>query len=132
MKSALCEPSDLRLLANIAFLASRMRWQEESDKIFDALADSVETKADLLFAWLSARCSTGDMSGAGAVLSRMEALPPDAAEIVMMARCYFLCCCHSPEWVEIARRVTRAGPQAFGYAAADAMLAEHESGQRIR
>ena len=131
MKSAVCPPSDLRLLANVAFLAARMRWHEESDKIFDALLDVVETKADLLFTWLSARCEAGDMAGAGAVLARMDQLPPEAAEIVMMARCYFLCCCHSPEWVEIARRVTRAGPQAFGYATAGAMLAENEARQRL-
>jgi len=130
MDSPVCQPSDLRLLGNIAFLAARMRWREESDRIFEALADVVETKADLLFAWMSARCETGDLPGAGEVLARMEKLPADAAEIVMMARCYFLCCCNSPEWVDIARRVTRTGPQTFGYGTASAMLTEHAGRQR--
>lgn len=132
MSDALCEVADLRLLGNIAFLAARMRWQEESDAIFGALVDQVQTKAELMFAWMSARCEAGDMAGAGRVLARMEALAPQAGEIVIMARCYFLCCCQSPEWVDIARHVLRAGPQAFGYETAGAMLAEHDTRTRVR
>lgn len=121
-----CKPSDLRLLGNIAFLATKMHWRDEADEIYGALAPVVESKADLLFAWLGARCELNDLEGACEVMARLESLPDAPADMVLMARCYLQCCGNIPEWVENTRRLVREGPRTFGYETACAMLEEHD------
>ena len=125
-----CDSSHLRLLGNIAFLAVKMRWEDEAETIFGALAEVVETKADLYFAWLGARCELGDLAGASELMARLEALPDAPADRVLMARCYLQCCCNAPEWVDNARHVVRGGPDAFGYETAQAMLEEYDLQRR--
>ena len=130
MTDIACDAPQLRLLGNIAFLAAKMRWRDEAETIYGALSDVVETKADLYFAWLAARCELGDLAGACEVMARMEILPGAPADMVLMARCYLQCCGNAPEWVDSARRVVRGGPDAFGYETALAMLEEHDLQQR--
>ena len=120
-----CDSSHLRLLGNIAFLAAKMQWRDEAETIYSALSEVVETKADLYFAWLGARCELGDVAGACELMARLESLPDAPADMVLMARCYLQCCGDAPEWVDSARHVTRGGPGAFGYETAQAMLDEH-------
>jgi hypothetical protein len=119
-------PSDLRLLGNIAYLATKMRWQDEGEALYGALAPVVQSQADLYFAWLAARCEFGDIEGACALMDRLERLPGAPADLLLMARCYLQCCCNAPEWVDTARRVVRGGPEHFGYDTARAMLDEHD------
>ena len=126
MQSSPCTPSDLRLLGKVAYLAAKMRWQEEAETVFDALVPVVENPADVLFAWLAARCDFGDLQGACQLMARLEALNGVPADLVLMARCYLQCCGNAPEWVDTARHVVRGGPDAFGYETARAMLDEHD------
>lgn len=126
MTEPLCYPSDVRLLGNIGFLATKMQWREEAETIYRALESSVHTKAELYFTWLSARCEFGDLDGACEVMARLESLPGVPSDMVAMARCYLQCCANAPEWVDNARRIVRAGPDAFGYETARAMLEEHD------
>lgn len=125
------DPSHLRLLGNIAFMATKMRWQDEAETIYGALEPVVETKAELYFAWLGARCEFGDMAGAFDLMARLESLPDAPADMVQMARCYLQCCIDAPEWVDTAHHVVRGGPDAFGYETAQAMLKEHDLRQRL-
>jgi hypothetical protein len=126
MTEHLCTTAELRLLGNIAFLATKMRWQDEAESIHAALAGAVESKAELCFAWLASRCELGDLDGACELMARLERLPDVKADMVLMARCYLQCCGNAPEWVDSARRVVRAGPDSFGYETARAMLEEHD------
>jgi hypothetical protein len=121
-----CDSAHLRLLGNIAFVAAKMQWQDEAEAIYGALAPVVETKVELYFAWMGARCELGDMAGACELMARLESLPDAPADMLLMARCYVQCCGNAPEWVDSARRVVQGGPDAFGYETALAMLEEHD------
>jgi hypothetical protein len=126
MTTSPCTPADLRLLANIAYLAGKMRWQDEAESLYGALAPVVQSQPDLYFAWLAARCEFGNLDGARELMLRLEALPDAPADLVLMARCYLQCCANLPDWVDTARRVVRGGPEAFGYETARALLEEHD------
>src|SRR5438132_13847900 len=119
-----CDSSHLRLLGNIAFVAAKMHWQDEAEAIYAALAPVVETKGELYFAWLGARCELGDLAGACEVMAWLESLPDAPADMVLMARCYLQCCGNAPECVDSARRVVRGGPHASGDETAAALLDE--------
>lgn len=121
----LCESSDLRLLANVAYLAAKMRWSDESDQLYEAIAEVTQTPAEVLFAWISARCETGDHDGARELLERLLALPqttPEAAEMAEMAQCCVACASDAADWVNRARAIVARGPACFGYETAQAML----------
>lgn len=120
-----CSAADLRLLGNVAVLACKMRWQEEAETLFGALAPVVENRAEVTFAWLAARCQFGDLPGACELMARLEASGDSPADLLLMARCYLQCSGNAPEWVDTARHVVRGGPDAFGYETALAMLDEH-------
>ena len=128
--SPLCDSPDLRLLANVAFLAVKMRWQDEADEIFAAVADASVTPWEVVFAWLVARCDLGDGDGAADLLERLRGFDATRPGMVPMAECCVAAACGSPDWVAKAQRIVRAGPTAFGHETAQAMLSEHDARRR--
>jgi hypothetical protein len=128
--SPLCDGTDLRLLANVAFLAVKMRWQEEADEIFAAVADASATPWEVVFAWIAGRCELGDGEGAAELLERLRGCDAARAGMVPMAECCVAAACGSPEWMVLAQRIVRAGPGAFGYETAQAMLSEQGTRSR--
>lgn len=128
--SPLCDATDLRLLANVAFLAVKMRWQEEADEIFAAVADASATPWEVVFAWIAGRCELGDGEGAAELLERLRGLAGARVGMVPMAECCVAAACGSPQWVAQAQRIVRAGPGTFGYETAQAMLSEQGIGSR--
>jgi hypothetical protein len=115
------KPADLRLLTHIGYLAMKMKWAEEGEAIFGALIEVVQSKAELYFTWLVARCELNDMPGASELLVTLQKIEAPA-DMLLMARCYVECCSDRPEWTATAKKVVQSGPGTFGYETACSML----------
>jgi hypothetical protein len=103
------KPADLRLLTHIGYLAMKMKWAEEGEAIFGALIEVVQSKAELYFTWLVARCELNDMPGASELLVTLQKIEAPA-DMLLMARCYVECCSGPPQ----PRRSCRAVPGPSG------------------
>jgi hypothetical protein len=121
MNQPICQPPDLRLLTHIGYLAMKMKWAEEGEAIFTALIEVVQSKVELYFTWLVARCELNNMSGASELMARLEQLKAPA-DMLLMARCYIECCSDSPQWTVTAKKIVQGGPGTFGYDTACSML----------
>ena len=121
MTQPICQPSDLRLLTHIGYLAMKMKWSEEGEAIYNALAEVVQSKAELYFTWLVARCEVNDMPGASELLARLQEIKAPA-DMQLMARCYVECCSALPQWTATAKKIVQGGPGTFGYETACSML----------
>lgn len=121
MNQPICKPSDLRLLTHIGYVAMKMKWAEEGEAIFSALIEVVQSKVELCFTWLVARCELNDMSGASELMTRLEQLKAPA-DMLLMARCYIECCSDLPAWTTTAKKIVQGGPGTFGYETACSML----------